>query len=135
MKNYIVYLQSGQIIKTGQCLDCDFKAQGENVIEGIADDSCQYISNGNIVNMPPKPNGYWDFDFLTKQWVQNSKEQIDKVLSTRTSLLYQSDWTQLPNNPLTPAKQEEWAVYRQQLRDVTNQPGYPFNVIWPTQPE
>lgn len=135
MKNFIVYLENGQIIKQGRCQDYDFYLQGENVIEGVANDSCQYISNGNIVDMPPKPNGCWDFDFLTKQWVQNFKEQSDNILSMRSSLLYQSDWTQLPNNPLTFAKQEEWAIYRQELRDVTNQPGYPFDVIWPTQPE
>lgn len=33
------------------------------------------------------------------------------------SLLYESDWTQIPNNPLTPEYSAEWAVYRQELRD------------------
>jgi hypothetical protein len=32
-------------------------------------------------------------------------------------LLSDSDWTQIPNNPLTPEYSAEWAVYRQQLRD------------------
>lgn len=32
-------------------------------------------------------------------------------------LLYESDWTQIPNNPLTPEYSAEWAVYRQELRD------------------
>ena len=31
--------------------------------------------------------------------------------------LSNSDWTQIPNNPLTPEYSAEWAVYRQQLRD------------------
>jgi hypothetical protein len=31
--------------------------------------------------------------------------------------LSNSDWTQIPNNPLTPEYSAEWAVYRQELRD------------------
>ena len=31
--------------------------------------------------------------------------------------LQASDWTQIPNNPLTPEYSAEWAVYRQELRD------------------
>lgn len=57
------------------------------------------------------------------------------VLIQRQELLQQSDWTQIPNNPLTVEKQEAWADYRQQLRDITLQPGYPNNVIWPTPPQ
>lgn len=135
MKNYIVYLDSGKIIKTGQCIDSDFHLQGENVIEGIANDSSQYILNGNIVNMPPKPKEESFFDYEKKQWVLDFSLQKQLIKNQRDKFLYSCDWTQIPNNPLTPAKQEEWAVYRQQLRDITQQSGYPFNVIWPTQPE
>ena len=35
----------------------------------------------------------------------------------RDALLAQSDWTQMPDSPLTDAKKTEWATYRQQLRD------------------
>jgi hypothetical protein len=31
--------------------------------------------------------------------------------------LNESDWTQLPNNPLTPEYSAEWATYRQELRN------------------
>lgn len=136
MKNFIVYdPNSGEILRTGSCPDEDFELQGQYVMEGIADDSTQYWSDGNIVNMPPKPeNGEWEFDFTTKTWIPNVVGQENAVKSERNFLLQQTDWTQIPNNPLTPEKQEQWAVYRQQLRDVTDQPGYPFNVIWPTPP-
>ena len=29
----------------------------------------------------------------------------------------------------------EWASYRQALRDITAQEGFPYSVIWPTKPE
>ena len=37
--------------------------------------------------------------------------------SKRDALLAQSDWTQMPDSPLTDAKKQEWADYRQNLRD------------------
>lgn len=135
MKNYIVYLDNGCITKTGLCSEKDFYLQGKNVIEGNADDSCQYIENGQVVDMPAKPDGEAYFDFDSKQWEPDFAQQSSLVKNQRDQLLSQSDWTQIPNNPLTPAKQQEWAVYRQELRDITSQSGYPFNVIWPVQPK
>jgi hypothetical protein len=84
--------------------------------------------------MPTKPNEWCVFDYSTKTW--NDNLQIADIIqkSKRQSLLSESDWTQIPNNPLTEQKQQEWAVYRQQLRDITKQSGYPTNVLWPIQP-
>lgn len=36
---------------------------------------------------------------------------------------------------LTAEKQQEWRDYRRALLDITDQEGYPHNVVWPTQPE
>lgn len=135
MKNYIVYSDNGQILKTGQCQDNDFDLQGLNVIEGIANDATQYIKNNQIINMPSKQDGAAYFDYDIKQWVLDYSTQENIVKLQRDKLLYESDWTQIPNGPLTIEQQESWAVYRQQLRDITSQSGYPFNVIWPTKPE
>lgn len=54
------------------------------------------------------------------------------VLQKRQALLLASDWTQLPDVPLE--TKAAWATYRQALRDITDQPGYPQNVIWPVAP-
>lgn len=58
---------------------------------------------------------------------------ISSTKSKRNLLLQESDWTQLPDVPLE--TKQAWATYRQALRDITSQEGYPFNVIWPTKPE
>lgn len=133
MKNFIVYLDNGEITKTGKCSDFDFYLQGQNVIEGIADDATQYIENKQVVNMPLKPNGAAYFNYDTKQWVLDYPSQEIIVKKQRDELLYQSDWTQLPDVPINTKTQ--WATYRQELRDITSQSGYPFDVIWPTKPE
>jgi len=43
---------------------------------------------------------------------------LNELRSTRNLKLMQSDWTQLPDAPLTDAKKAEWVTYRQQLRDL-----------------
>ena len=52
--------------------------------------------------------------------------------AARAELLAASDWTQLPDVPL--ATKQAWADYRQALRDITGQPGYPLEITWPTPP-
>jgi hypothetical protein len=44
----------------------------------------------------------------------------EQTMNCRLVIKYElsnSDWTQIPNNPLTPEYSAEWAVYRQELRD------------------
>jgi hypothetical protein len=53
----------------------------------------------------------------------------------RKQLLSITDWTQLPDSPLSAEKKAEWATYRQALRDITEQAGFPDNIQWPVQPE
>lgn len=55
-----------------------------------------------------------------------------EVRGQRNALLAQSDWTQVADAPVD---QAVWATYRQELRDITQQSGFPNNVIWPTKPE
>jgi len=50
----------------------------------------------------------------------------------RNALLQQSDWTQVSDAPVD---QAAWATYRQGLRDITAQAGFPENINWPTRPE
>ena len=56
-----------------------------------------------------------------------------QVRATRNHLLNQSDWTQLPDSPLSTAQKTAWAGYRQALRDITQQAD-PAAVVWPVVP-
>lgn len=62
------------------------------------------------------------------------EQQKMQVRAQRNSLLTLCDWTQLPDAPLTDGEKQEWAEYRQALRDVPEQTGFPENVIWPSTP-
>lgn len=61
------------------------------------------------------------------------EELAQAAVSQRNDLLAGCDWTQLPDVPAPTA--ELWAPYRQALRDITDQPGFPDNIIWPTPPQ
>lgn len=56
----------------------------------------------------------------------------ENVRAERNRLLSDSDWTQLPDAPLDAAP---WATYRQALRDISSQAGFPWDVQWPDKPE
>ena len=52
----------------------------------------------------------------------------------RDVLLTASDWTQQPDVQHPADVAAAWRTYRQALRDITSQPGFPQNVIWPVAP-
>ena len=58
--------------------------------------------------------------------------QAASVRAQRNRLLADSGWTQLADST---ADKAAWATYRQALRDITAQDGFPWNVVWPTKPE
>lgn len=86
------------------------------------------------------------FDADAKRWTQTWKiremtpteiaekavSQAAAIRAERNSLLASSDWTQLEDAPVD---KSAWATYRQALRDVPAQSGFPWNVAWPAQPE
>lgn len=59
-------------------------------------------------------------------------EQAKSVRADRNKRLAECDWTQLADST---ADKAVWATYRQALRDVPTQAGFPWNVTWPVQPE
>jgi len=56
-------------------------------------------------------------------------EQATNVRNQRTQLLSDSDWTQIADST---ADKTAWATYRQALRDVPLQAGFPWTIDWPT---
>jgi hypothetical protein len=56
---------------------------------------------------------------------------IEATRLRRDKLLSASDWTQVADAPVD---QAAWAAYRQALRDVPQQEGFPDNITWPEAP-
>lgn len=59
------------------------------------------------------------------------EEKASEIRQQRNQRLSECDWTQLADST---ANKEVWATYRQALRDITLQPGFPWSVNWPEKP-
>jgi len=59
-------------------------------------------------------------------------EQAKSVRASRDEKLKDCDWTQVADAPVDKAV---WATYRQALRDVTTQTGFPWTITWPDEPQ
>jgi hypothetical protein len=69
---------------------------------------------------------------LNTEELQKRKENLAvEIRSERDQRLLQSDWTQIPD---VPVDKQAWGVYRQALRDITLQEGFPYSIVWPTPP-
>jgi hypothetical protein len=73
--------------------------------------------------------GKWQVHYVPEQLPRSQVE--DTIRTERDQLLAASDWTQVADAPVD---QQAWATYRQELREVPQQDGFPFDVKWPEQP-
>lgn len=106
-------------------------------------------ADDNVINIF---EGEANDDFIGQEWadgtVISSVEQLpdvtiendepspyDLLRKDRNKALVASDWTQFSDSPLTDAKRQEWATYRQALRDLPQNTEDPSAPLWPTKPE
>ena len=83
-------------------------------------------------------DGQWYTKYSVADMEQEAKDALDaqqakSLREERNRKIAETDWTQgkdIPDNISS-----KWAVYRQALRDVPAQAGFPWDVQWPTQPE
>lgn len=66
-----------------------------------------------------------------EQIAERTASRASAIRLERDRLLAATDWTALSDVTMSP----EMAAYRQALRDVTSQPGFPDTVTWPAKPE
>jgi hypothetical protein len=71
-------------------------------------------------------------DKTAEDLAADTEAEKTKIRAQRNQMLASSDWTQLLDSP--EANKATWATYRQALRDVTTQSGFPWEVTWPTEP-
>lgn len=79
---------------------------------------------------PQNINGTWVVDWLITDLPQNEAES--NIRYHRNTILSECDWTQVADAPVD---KTTWAKYRQELRDITSQPTFPYLVSWPSKPE
>lgn len=78
--------------------------------------------NNEWVETPEPPNSGLVIDY------NNLAEEVRKERNQR---LTESDWTQLQDSPVD---KDLWVEYRQKLRDISLQSGFPVYITWPEMP-
>ena len=74
----------------------------------------------------------WDITEKTPEEIQQWIDYLSRdARNKRNDLLKETDYLALSDNTLT----TEMTEYRQSLRDITNQSGFPENITWPVKPE
>ena len=90
--------------------------------------------NITVYNDVTVPDDFYGFKYtydgenfvLSGEYVEKSTEQRKE----RNTLLAETDWWALSDRTMTQAETD----YRQALRDVPQQEGFPVNITWPTKP-
>lgn len=115
------------------------------------------IAPKNTIGTLPETTPFEDFAYVTANQLENEtwvvyvdqsaksaneaqneqQKQNDAEIEfrfKRNNLLAESDWTQLPDSPLSAGDKIAWATYRQKLRDLPSTTTNYFNVNWPETP-
>lgn len=84
-------------------------------------------------------NGQWFTHYIAAEPDADGKAAMDaaqaqRVREDRNQRLAACDWTQLTDTPLDLDAKLAWQLYRETLRMVPQQTGFPWNVQWPPKP-
>lgn len=73
---------------------------------------------------------------LSEQEIDAIKKELawEPVVNKRNLLLESTDWTQVSDAQLSDEKKQEFAAYRQALRDIPQTYSNPEDVVWPVKP-
>jgi hypothetical protein len=120
---------------------------GYGLFEWVQDPSwdIQYDKNNYTKSYRPEGvtkhnDGVWrltwtQIDATTEEIEKRTNDEKLKITSLRNRLLKLSDFSQIADAPdYVKAKQSEWNTYRQALRDLPSQQGFPWEVTIPTKP-
>jgi len=110
---YFIVNSKGLILQSGQCT-IEAEIPFSNFILGEVPFGATHYINGK---------------FETKQ---NIDLLTVEALEKRQALLVGSDWTQLAD---VNVDKEAWAEYRQHLRDIPAQSGFPITIDWGVPPQ
>lgn len=108
----------GWIYYTVDPADTDTTINNDAVMALIGTDFAAYV--------PPTPE---ELDALAANNVRGDRDarlylEVDHLITNPLR------WAEM-----TAEKQAEWSAYRTALLDITDQAGFPYNIVWPTKPE
>lgn len=98
-----------------------------------------YDHSVNLKQSALKQGDHWVEEWIStpatpQEIAERTSNQSSAVRFERNQRLANCDWTQLTDSPLNAEAKVAWAFYRENLRMVPEQPGFPWDVQWPPEP-
>jgi hypothetical protein len=141
-----IYDNKGKIVVSAQCSEdakqvflSDPAYKDFAHLDQVYDPQKYYIdpATATPVEIPARPDFNYFFSYDTYTWEININTAIVRAKNQRNILLAETDWTDtLSAKPrMGDELYNQWQTYRQALRDVPEQAGFPLAIVWPTPPE
>lgn len=130
---WIVDSTTGVIKGNGTFMDSDVEhniPQGCIGVEIFPNNPNQIWQNEQWVDRPLQPSEY--HQWINGNWELDTELAARNIRRTRDLLIAKTDWTQGKDIP--DSVSQRYIEYRQALRDITLQPEFPSNVVWPVKP-
>ena len=100
-----------------------------HVIQDVSyDPTTQNSVEGQFVQV----DGQWTLFMVAENKPQTEAE--NRIRSMRDQFLADTDWVVIKAYERNENLPADWEAYRQALRDITAQSGFPYSVTWPTPP-
>ena len=115
----IVTLSNGDIYPFTYIVD------GSDDNDGIVSVSVRNAYHNGELNIVEFPENEEDHEHSHKK---------SAIIHRRNLLLSESDYLMMVDYPISDEKKQEIKVYRQALRDIPQQDGFPDNIVWPDKP-
>lgn len=111
----------------------------DNIVDISTEDCERYVFDVYILNVDNKENLQSDVESNFTAWLEKAKQNeydffASKVRAERNRLLADTDWIVNRATELNQDIPEIYITYRQALRDITKQVGFPFDVAFPNLP-
>jgi hypothetical protein len=78
--------------------------------------------------------GWTIVDLSAQEQAEMTSQKAKSLRQTRDEKLKETDWMVIRSAETSVALAADWATYRQALRDVTAQTGFPWTITWPDAP-
>lgn len=108
------------VYKIGQIFEGEYPPEAAIWCNTRGDCSIQQVDGGYQIIQNPEPD-----DSMIAEAIRDKRD----------NLIGETDYYLMPDYPSNPQNLEELKVYRQALRDVPKQEGFPRDVHWPDVPK
>lgn len=133
---YTIVDANNRIYRSRVTQDPEYPVASEIGFKLLPDDPPIVSENQTFYRLDPVPEGANSIIYIVENLPEQTAQQKHAIHhDRRVRLLFATDWTQLPDSGLSEEQKEEFRQYRQKLRDITKQEGYPDIVTWPERPE